>query len=64
MVHNVFLPEGCLSELVQATSQLDQEGFAERPIWSELRRGKRPPTNPNPAAQLAVLGIFCVQSCL
>ena len=26
MVHNVFPPEGCLSELVQATSQLDQEG--------------------------------------
>ena len=47
MVHNVFPPEGCLSELVQATSQLDQEGFAERPSWSELRRGKRPPTNPS-----------------
>ena len=43
MVHNVFPPEWSLSELVQATSQLDQEGFAERPSWSELRRGKRPP---------------------
>ena len=36
LVHNVFPPEGCLSELVQATSQLDQEGFSERPSWSEL----------------------------
>ena len=45
LVHNVFPPEGCLSELAQATSQLDREGFSERQSWSELRRGKRPPTN-------------------
>ena len=45
MVHNVFRPEGCLSDLAQATSLLDREGSAERPIWSELHRGMRPPTN-------------------
>ena len=36
---------GCLSELSRAVSDLDQQGFAWRPSWSELRRSKRPPEN-------------------
>ena len=50
MVHNMFTPEGCLSELAQATSQLDREGFAERPSWSELRSNRPRTYRRNPAS--------------
>ena len=63
MVHNVFPPEGCLSELVQATSQLDQDGFAERPSWSESAHEPIEGTR-RVAARLAVLGIFRLSTML
>ena len=34
---------GCLTELEEATSRLDHEGFVSRPEWTELRSGARPP---------------------
>ena len=42
IAHNAFHPKGCLSELGQATSQLDRKGVVEGPDWPELRRSKRP----------------------
>ena len=45
MADDEALQEGCLSELSRAVSDLDRQGFAWRPTWSELRRGKRPPEN-------------------
>ena len=36
---------GSLSEISRAVSDLDQQGFAWQPNWSELRKDKRPPEN-------------------
>ena len=37
------LGEGCLGELQNAAISLDHQGFVNRPTWTELRLGKRPP---------------------
>ena len=39
----VPLGEGCLGELQNAATSLDHQGFVNRPTWTELRLGKRPP---------------------
>ena len=45
MVDDEVLQEGCVSELSREASDLDRQGFAWRPTWPDLRRGKRPPEN-------------------
>ena len=44
MTHTAHL-EGCLADLLDASNQLDREGFSWRPSSHELRHGKRPPEN-------------------
>ena len=36
---------GCVAELQDAATLLDRKGFRERPSWSQLQEGKRPPQN-------------------
>ena len=52
---------GCLAELHEAATVLDQQGFWWRPSWTALWQGKRPDASEGSrrvATRLAVLGVF------